>query len=1286
MGGFNIGEIFAALRLDDTEFQRAMERAGGTSRLLNVQLGEMDRNYVGLLNTLNSAGYGFQNVAKWMDNMRMSGWSTAQAINMVSDALNKAQDRARQLETRRVQFMAPLDDQARTRASEVYMSNLHAMEKMYQAERKSTTEAAREHDRAVKERARAEREAAKEREGLNKKLADEERRTNDQLLKDKLTAIEANRRHYAQFDAERTKRDKDYANLVRQLAREEAQAPQRAAAAERARRHDEYFQYRSQSSSAFAMTTLGLSATAAGAVPLLAMGAATKEFANFDQAMTKSLSIMGDVSEFQERDMTRAARALAKETGKSVEELAGAYYFLKSAGLDARESMEQLPAVTKFSIAANADLEKSTDLLTSAMSSMGLGAKDIIRISDALVRADKDAKGSALDFAEALAGKGGGALRLNNKSLEEGVAILTTYAKVGIKGKEAQEALNQVLRDFAKTTIKDKVVELNGEIFKFGQIAYDASGKMRPFWDIIGDLEKRMKGMSDLQKREFFTGLGFQDRSVKSLTSILGWSGFTKEMYDSQMGQAAGSTEGVFKKQMDTYNKQVEILKARGRDIELIFGKPITEALLNLMNTLDPAVVLLEKAAGVGIAALGTATVIAKLNESFKDSGRTPVNPIGVASTGGVMDWALDAYGLGGALDKHVVKKTPEQEIAEWAKGYAKQGPTYSPAQQAMHDWEDKFDLKIPGAGGKEADPYSILGITNYTKRLKEMKDALEQIRGTASSVEMDQALKNIQALEREATYGDRKTLKETLAAYNDEVRKNAEFAEKSNSVTVQWGHSQSQLASLFNRTAAEMQKVKEVEIEGSGRRPSGVPASSWGRGTDPSLSYRLPSDVFAAFAQQMDVETAMRAVGNKSQGALNAEWMQAKKRYEDIAAVVGKSAWEARVLWVASVEAQARATHDKSLLMSKDYLNVKRSIEDVNKTARVELNHTRQQVSTIITDLSSGIFDALWPKQFTGGKDNLSEVTSILRGGYEGLAQKGYADPKAAMQGVLADIQRAATLNEANAIAVRHFGDNGVLLVKAMRDGSLSADDLSTAVGRATTSITEFSEQSEKRLDRVNEIFRQLAKSVTRALVEDFAEAAAEHINIWGNLGKVWDKMGGWLGIGGGSAAPAVAASAGAIPDSLKKIGIGSAPSVPSAPSGGGGGGGGGGVASSLGSFSSIFNMVTGGISAAAGVGSFVMDIRQEGTLNAIEHETRYSQIHLLSILDLHNKYIPYLEGLTGYMYGVQAPALAEALTLLQGGGGGGTAITIQGDVVLQNVNDPDSFVRELKARRALR
>jgi TP901 family phage tail tape measure protein len=262
-----------------------------------------------------------------------------------------------------------------------------------------------------------------------------------------------------------------------------------------------------------------------GSAALIGIGAVSvKSFAGFDDAMTKSLSIMGDVSDAQRDRMVKAAREMAKQSTFSAEQAAESYFFLASAGLSAEQSIAALPQVTKFAQAGAFDLALATDLLTDAQSALGLSSDDtatslrnMAKVGDVLVKANTLANASVQQFSEALTTKAGAALKAVGKDIEEGVAVLAVFADQGIKGAEAGTALGIVMRDLQTKAIKNK------EAWEqLGVAAFDANGEMRNIADIIGGLETALAGMSDQQQKATLLQLGFSDKSVSFITALLG--------------------------------------------------------------------------------------------------------------------------------------------------------------------------------------------------------------------------------------------------------------------------------------------------------------------------------------------------------------------------------------------------------------------------------------------------------------------------------------------------------------------------------------------------------------------------------------------------------------------------------------------------------------------------------------------------------------------------------------------------------------------------------------------
>ena len=330
-----------------------------------------------------------------------------------------------------------------------------------------------------------------------------------------------------------------------------------------------------------ALVKVGKLAAVGAAVGLAAVAVAAISMASkFESAMSKSLAIMGDVSDKLRGDMSDAAREVALTTTFSAKEAADAYFFLASAGFDAASSIEALPKVAAFAQAGMFDMALATDLLTDAQSALGLASDDSVknmanmaRVSDVLVGANTLANASVQQFSEALTNKAGAALRATNKDIEEGVAVLAVFADQGIKGSEAGTQLGIVLRDLQTKALKNE-----GAFAKAGIAVFDAAGNMRNMADIIGDVEGALGGMSTATQKATLLQLGFSDKSVASLQALIGNSDAIRD-YEGALRDMGGVTDEVAKKQLDNFNAQLGLLKAQFDDVLITVGNKLLPSL-----------------------------------------------------------------------------------------------------------------------------------------------------------------------------------------------------------------------------------------------------------------------------------------------------------------------------------------------------------------------------------------------------------------------------------------------------------------------------------------------------------------------------------------------------------------------------------------------------------------------------------------------------------------------------------------------------------------------------------
>lgn len=332
------------------------------------------------------------------------------------------------------------------------------------------------------------------------------------------------------------------------------------------------------------MQMAGAKMSFAVTAPLAGIGlAATKQFSDFDDAMTSSLAIMGNLSRGTRREMESVARSIGREGTQSATELAEAYFFLASAGLDAEKSMKALSVVQTFASAGQFDLALATDLLTDAQSALGMTHKnaidnqnEMIRLGNTLVKANTVANASVEQFSKALTNKAAASLRALKKPLSEGVAALAVFADQGIKGEAAGEKLSIVLRDLQTASQKQALAWK-----AFGLKVFDSTGKMRNLADIVSDLTATFGPMSDEQKKATATALGFADRSFGAIKTLLGTSSKMRR-FQSDLTDMGDVMADVAEKQLKSFANQMKILINNIKDVGIEIGRILAPAVSTL--------------------------------------------------------------------------------------------------------------------------------------------------------------------------------------------------------------------------------------------------------------------------------------------------------------------------------------------------------------------------------------------------------------------------------------------------------------------------------------------------------------------------------------------------------------------------------------------------------------------------------------------------------------------------------------------------------------------------------
>ena len=336
------------------------------------------------------------------------------------------------------------------------------------------------------------------------------------------------------------------------------------------------------------MAQFGRTLTTRVTLPIVAaLGASVKAFASFDKAMTESLAIMGDVSETMQEEMVEAAKEWSTKSTFSAKELAKSYFFLASAGLSVKKSLEALPVVTKFAQAGAFDLSKATSLLAGSQAALGLESQNTVkhmeqmtRISDVLVKANRLSDATTEQFGVALT-RAGGVMRAFGVDLEEGVAVLAAYAKIQRKAEVGGEAFARVLRLMIPAANK------NAKAYAaFGIRVFDASGNVRNFADILRDMEDSLSKLSPQMRSQALELLGFQRRMQGAILPLIGMSSAIRG-FEEDLNKAAGTTEEVQKKQLKAFANQITIVKNRVVNMAESIGKSLVPRVEKLAGWIE---------------------------------------------------------------------------------------------------------------------------------------------------------------------------------------------------------------------------------------------------------------------------------------------------------------------------------------------------------------------------------------------------------------------------------------------------------------------------------------------------------------------------------------------------------------------------------------------------------------------------------------------------------------------------------------------------------------------------
>ena len=339
----------------------------------------------------------------------------------------------------------------------------------------------------------------------------------------------------------------------------------------------------------------------------------------FESSMSQVAATMGMTSDEinngseDYQKLEKAARDMGSTTKYSASEAADALNYLALAGYDVDKSVETLPTILNLAAAGGIDLADASDMVTDAMSALGLETSQADKFVDQIAKTSQKSNTNVAQLGEAILTVGGTAKNLAGGTTELNTA-LGILADNGVKGAEGGTALRNIILSLSAPT--DKAAAAMKDL---GLQVYDAQGNMRPLNEIFQDLDGTLSTMSQGEQTQVLNEI-FNKVDLKSVNALLANSGQRFDELSGYIDNADGAAAAMADTMNNNLSGQITILKSALEEAGISIGQallPIIKSLVSVIqsltdkfNSLSPATKMIIVIISGIVAAIGPLLII----------------------------------------------------------------------------------------------------------------------------------------------------------------------------------------------------------------------------------------------------------------------------------------------------------------------------------------------------------------------------------------------------------------------------------------------------------------------------------------------------------------------------------------------------------------------------------------------------------------------------------------------------------------------------------------------------
>ena len=382
--------------------------------------------------------------------------------------------------------------------------------------------------------------------------------------------------------------------------------------------------------------------------------------------------------------LTAQAKELGATTKFTANESGEAMGYMGMAGWNAQQMLAGMPGVLDLAAASGEDLAGVSDIVTDALTGLGLTAADTGQFVDVLATASTKSNtnvsllGESFKYVAPLCGTLG-------YSAEDTAVSLGLMANAGIKGSQAGTTLKTALANLAAPTEKQAA-----EMERLHISLTDSNGEMLPMLDLVGNLRGAFSGMSEAEQSAAASTI-FGKEAMSGMLAVINASEADYQSLTQSIYSSAGAAERMANIKLDNLAGDLTLLQSATDGLSLSIGEQfmpqarglvqIGTSIISFTNELidqHPVLtkVVLGAAGAVGVLTAGVVaynaaqSVMAALNVASLFAG--PIGPI-LAVGAAVGALTAGIIGLVEAANEGVPKVDELTQAAQNAAGAMEQ-------------------------------------------------------------------------------------------------------------------------------------------------------------------------------------------------------------------------------------------------------------------------------------------------------------------------------------------------------------------------------------------------------------------------------------------------------------------------------------------------------------------------------------------------------------------------------------------------------------------------------------